>query len=95
VCSPCCRPRSGRTECEAELLEARDVRVAPDLVRAIRADPELESLPVIVQTSDRSALRAPVWRPLRVSHVMDKMSFVDWFESQMRDLPPEGPPRGA
>jgi CheY-like chemotaxis protein len=58
-----------------------------DMVRAIRADPALESLPVIVQTSDLSALRAPVWRPLRVSHVLEKASFADWFEAQMRDLP--------
>jgi CheY-like chemotaxis protein len=58
-----------------------------DLVRAIRADPSLESLPVIVQTSDPSALNAPVWRPLRVSQVMDKMEFGQWVEEHTRDLP--------
>jgi hypothetical protein len=70
-----------------------------DLVRAIRADPALAPLPIIVQTSDRNALRAPVWRPLHVAQVMDKMTFVDWFERQMQDLKPDlksgqAPPRG-
>ncbi len=55
-----------------------------ELVRAIRENPELEKLPVIVQTSDRNAQRAQVWAPLRVSQVMDKAAFLDWFESQMR-----------
>jgi CheY-like chemotaxis protein len=58
-----------------------------DLVRAIRAEPSLESLPVLVQTSDPSAVSAPVWRPLRVSRVMDKLAFGQWFEEQVRDLP--------
>jgi CheY-like chemotaxis protein len=58
-----------------------------DLVRAMRADPSLESLPILVQTSDASAVRAPVWGPLRVSHVMDKLAFGQWFEEQVRDLP--------
>jgi CheY-like chemotaxis protein len=58
-----------------------------DLVRAIRADPSLESLPILVQTSDPSAVRAPVWGPLRVSHVMDKLAFGRWFEEQIHDLP--------
>jgi CheY-like chemotaxis protein len=58
-----------------------------DLVRAIRADPALEALPIIVQTSDPTAARAPVWKPLRVAQVLDKVRFADWFEEQMRDLP--------
>jgi hypothetical protein len=59
--------------------------------RASRADPALESLPIIVQTSDPSALRAPLWRPLRVSQVMDKMAFVRWFEERVCDLPEDLP----
>jgi hypothetical protein len=55
--------------------------------RAIRADPSLESLPILVQTSDASAVRAPVWGPLRVAHVMDKLAFGQWFEKQIHDLP--------
>jgi CheY-like chemotaxis protein len=58
-----------------------------ELVRAIRADPALEALPVIVQTSDTNALHAPVWGSLRVSKVMDKRSFVDWFDAQVRAGP--------
>jgi CheY-like chemotaxis protein len=58
-----------------------------DLVRAIRADPALDALPVIVQTSDATAARAPVWKPLRVAQVLDKFRFADWFEEQMRDVP--------
>lgn len=58
-----------------------------ELVRAIRADSVLESLPIVVQTSDRTALHAPVWAPLHVSQVMNKTAFVDWFEAQMRTLP--------
>lgn len=55
-----------------------------DLLRAMRADPALESLPVVVQTSDRSALAAPIWGSLHVSRVLDKERFVDWFEEQVR-----------
>lgn len=54
-----------------------------ELVRAIRADSKLDALPIIIQTSDRTALRAPIWGSLRVSQVMDKTSFVDWFEAQI------------
>jgi len=62
-----------------------------ELVRAIRNDPELEALPVIVQTTDRSAARAPVWGSLRVSQVMDKSCFVDWFEAQLHAVPRHTP----
>jgi CheY-like chemotaxis protein len=60
-----------------------------DLVRAIRADPTLDALPIIVQTCDQAALKATVWKPLRVAQVLDKVRFVDWFEDQLRDLPLE------
>jgi len=55
-----------------------------ELLRSIRGDPALEGLPVVVQTSDRTALNAPIWGTLRVSQVLDKMRFLDWFEAQMR-----------
>jgi hypothetical protein len=58
-----------------------------DLVRAMRADAELQALPVIVQTTDPTALRAPVWKTLQVAKVLDKMRFVDWCEEQMAGLP--------
>jgi CheY-like chemotaxis protein len=55
-----------------------------ELVRAIREDPALQALPIIVQTSDLSAVQAPIWATLRVSQVMDKQRFIDWFEGQLR-----------
>jgi CheY-like chemotaxis protein len=58
-----------------------------ELVRAVRNDPALESLPVIVQTSDRAALRAPIWGPLCVARVMDKSNFLDWLEAKAGPLP--------
>jgi CheY-like chemotaxis protein len=60
-----------------------------ELVRAMRADPELDRLPVVVQTSDRAALDAPIWSQLRVARVLKKESFVDWCEDA---LPPESGP---
>ncbi len=58
-----------------------------DLVRAIRADPSLDSLPILVQSSDPVAVRAPVWGPMHVSHVMDKLAFGAWLDEQVRDVP--------
>lgn len=58
-----------------------------DLVRAIRADPELEALPIVVQTNDPVALDAPLWATLRVSKVMDKSEFAGWFERQIEAAP--------
>jgi len=54
-----------------------------ELIRRIRADAALANLPVIVQTSDYSALGAPVWRDLNVSQVVDKGSFFDWIYRQI------------
>jgi hypothetical protein len=40
-------------------------------------------LPVIVQTSDRVALRAPVWRELGVSQLVEKSDFIHWLDTQI------------
>ena len=58
-----------------------------ELIRAMCSDPSLEKLPVIVQTSDRTALRAPVWGTLHVSEVLDKANFLSWFESRVGEMP--------
>jgi CheY-like chemotaxis protein len=54
-----------------------------ELIRAIRADPDLQRLPIIVQTSDRTALDAPVWRDLKVSLRVDKRDFLDWLDANI------------
>ncbi|HVJ89360.1 MAG TPA: response regulator [Labilithrix sp.] len=51
-----------------------------ELIRAMRADSALEGIPVIVETTDRDALNAPVWRDLHVSQRVDKMDFVAWLD---------------
>jgi CheY-like chemotaxis protein len=58
-----------------------------ELIRAMRRDPSLEKLPVIVQTSDRTALRAPIWGTLHVSEVLDKANFLHWFDSHVGEMP--------
>jgi CheY-like chemotaxis protein len=54
-----------------------------ELLRAMRADPALERVPVIVQTSDLTALRAPVWRDLHVSQLVEKTEFFTWLNTQI------------
>ena len=51
-----------------------------DLVKAMRSDRRWEHIPVIVETSDPSALEAPFWSALRVSRVMDKQAFASWLD---------------
>ena len=58
-----------------------------ELIRAMRNDPSLERLPVVVQTSDRTALRAPIWGTLHVSEVLDKANFLHWFDSHVGEMP--------
>ena len=65
-----------------------------DLVKAMRADPRWERIPVIVETSDPTALDAPLWNALRVSRVMDKGGFAAWLDELLR-VPPERPSRSA
>jgi CheY-like chemotaxis protein len=51
-----------------------------ELIRAIRSDPALEQTPVIVETSDRAVLEAPVWRELNVAYRVDKTEFLRWLQ---------------
>jgi CheY-like chemotaxis protein len=54
-----------------------------ELLRAMRAEPALAQVPVIVQTSDRTALQAPVWRDLNVAQLVDKRHFMTWLGEQI------------
>lgn len=51
-----------------------------ELIRAIRMDPALEQIPIIVETSDRAALTSPVWRELKVASRIDKLEFLRWLD---------------
>jgi len=51
-----------------------------ELIRAIRADPALEQIPIIVETADRTALSSPVWRELKVPSRIDKLEFARWLK---------------
>jgi CheY-like chemotaxis protein len=61
-----------------------------ELIRAMRADPTLNGVPVIVQTSDMTALRAPIWRDLRVAQVVDKGEFFEWLNDRIVEHVKEG-----
>jgi CheY-like chemotaxis protein len=61
-----------------------------DLVKAMRAEPRWEHIPVIVETSDPTALDAPLWNALRVSRVMDKQGFAAWLDGLLA-APPRDP----
>ena len=54
-----------------------------EFIKALRAEPAYEHLPVLVQTGNRAAVEAPVWNALHVSHVMDKYEFIDWLTTQI------------
>jgi CheY-like chemotaxis protein len=54
-----------------------------ELIRRMRATPELDRVPVIVQTSDQTALQAPVWRDLQISQLLDKGDFLEWLSRQI------------
>jgi CheY-like chemotaxis protein len=56
-----------------------------ELVRAVRDDPRLRALPVIVQTSDRAAARAPIWTDLHVEQTVVKTDFIDWLLAHIED----------
>lgn len=65
-----------------------------ELIRAIRADPALEQLPIIVQTADLAAVTSPVWRELKVPTRIDKLQFIDWLRGQI-EVRLAAPPRLA
>jgi CheY-like chemotaxis protein len=50
-----------------------------EFIRAIRDDPRFCMLPVVVQTSDRAAARAPIWTDLHVSQTVMKDDFMQWL----------------
>lgn len=54
-----------------------------ELIRAMRDAPELRDLPVIVQTSDQAAVRAPVWTDLHVAQTVMKSDFMAWLLAQI------------
>ena len=56
-----------------------------ELVRAIRDDPRLRAIPVIVQTSDRAAAGAPVWTDLQVEQTVMKNEFMQWLMAHIDD----------
>jgi CheY-like chemotaxis protein len=77
-----------------EVLAARHVDLAivdvhmpvmngAELIRRIRSTPALAQLPVVVQTSDRGALAAPVWRDLQVSRLINKIDFLEWLNGRI------------
>jgi CheY-like chemotaxis protein len=77
-----------------ELLRARPIDLAIvdvwmpvmnglELIRAMRDDPALQRLPVIVQTADPGAVQARAWRDLQVSQVVDKFYFLEWLNARI------------
>jgi CheY-like chemotaxis protein len=56
-----------------------------ELVRTIRDDPALRALPVIVQTGDRAATRAPIWTDLHVEQTVLKSDFIAWLLAHIED----------
>jgi CheY-like chemotaxis protein len=56
-----------------------------ELIRAIRDDPRLRAVPVIVQTSDRAAARAPIWTDLQVEQTVMKNDFMAWLMAHIDD----------
>lgn len=56
-----------------------------ELIRAMRDDPRFCMLPVVVQTSDRGAVRAPVWTDLHVAQTVMKSDFLDWLVAHIEE----------
>jgi CheY-like chemotaxis protein len=65
-----------------------------ELVRRIRSDRRFGTLPVIVQTGDLEAARAPIWTELQVERVLTKDRFATWLLSRI-DLHTAGRPNAA
>ncbi|KYF70007.1 hypothetical protein BE11_03935 [Sorangium cellulosum] len=66
-----------------------------ELIRAMRGDARFCTIPVVVQTSDRAAARAPVWTDLHVAQTILKDEFMDWLMTQIDAHLAPGPPREA
>lgn len=66
-----------------------------EFVRALRADPRWSELPVIVQTSDPAALRAPVWVELHVDQIARKDAFLEWLDARIQSHLASGQARGT
>jgi CheY-like chemotaxis protein len=62
-----------------------------ELVRAIRADPTLRALPIVVQTADVAAAREPLWRSLEVSRALTKDEYLGWLLNHVeQEIGPTG-----
>jgi CheY-like chemotaxis protein len=66
-----------------------------ELIRELRADPKLERVPVIVQSSDPVALTSPAWAELNVAYKLDKLEFLRWLrqtiDATLGAMPPAPP----
>lgn len=56
-----------------------------ELIRAMRDDARFCMLPVVVQTSDRAAARAPVWTDLHVAQTVMKSDFMAWLVAHIEE----------
>jgi CheY-like chemotaxis protein len=56
-----------------------------ELIRAVRDDPALHAIPVIVQTMDRAAAGSPIWADLHVEQTILKQDFVRWLLAHIDD----------
>jgi CheY-like chemotaxis protein len=61
------------------------VMTGVELVRAIRRDPRLRDMPIVVQSCDAAAVRSPVWSGLHVSRIMRKEDFIGWLLGQIEE----------
>ncbi|MGZ3476500.1 MAG: response regulator [Polyangiales bacterium] len=61
------------TDVHMPLMDGRE------LVRSVRADPTLRTLPIVVQTQDPAAAREPLWRSLDVSRALTKDEYLGWL----------------
>lgn len=66
------------------------VMTGVELVRAIRSDPRIRELPIVVQSCDAAAVRSTAWANLQVSRVMRKEDFIGWLLGQIEERLAEG-----
>jgi CheY-like chemotaxis protein len=81
------REALGLLEKEAVVLVITDIHMpimsGVELVRAIRSEPRLRDLPIVVQSCDAAAVRSHIWSGLHVSRVMRKEDFAVWLLAQI------------